>query len=331
MGIAPASLLFPAALLAAALMGVAIQRGATCFVAAVEEIITQRRAARLLALLEAAAWVAAGLVIIQAIGLLGALPDGHPATLWSGLGGALLGLGAWINRACLFGAIARFGGGEWAYLATPAGFLLGCLGFQAIIGLPPATPLAAGSVVLRAPTWVAWLCAALLAARIGLHVVHLAARRRAGAAAGVWTPHLATLVIALTFLLLLQLAGNWSYTDVLSEAARGMTDALPTRIALLIALLLGAMLGGRMNTRPPIAKPRPAAVARCLAGGFVMAWGGMLVPGQNDGLILLGMPLLWPNAWLGLIAMGAVIALARMAQARLSGLAATSASRSPSG
>lgn len=329
MSVMPASLLFPVALLAAALMGFAIQRGATCLVAAIEEIVADRRASRLLAMLEGALWVVAGLLIIQASGALGALPGGHPATPWSALGGALLGIGAWINRACLFGAIARFGSGEWPYLATPFGFLLGCLSFGAIIALPPREFLAERSLVLQAPAWVAWACAALLAWRIATHLRRLATQRRAGAATRFWTPHLATLLIALTFLLLLQLAGNWSYTDVLSEAARGMTDALPARIALFIALLLGAVLGGRMNTRPSIARPHPAAVARCLAGGFVMAWGGMLVPGQNDGLILLGMPLLWPNAWLGLVAMGAVIALARTVRLRLPGLPGPDAASRP--
>jgi toxin CptA len=42
------------------------------------------------------------------------------------LGGALLGLGAYVNSACVFGAVARLGSGEWAYLATPLGFYAGC-------------------------------------------------------------------------------------------------------------------------------------------------------------------------------------------------------------
>ena len=39
----------------AALMGFAVQRGATCMVAAVDEIVTKRSANRLIAMLEAAA------------------------------------------------------------------------------------------------------------------------------------------------------------------------------------------------------------------------------------------------------------------------------------
>ena len=43
-----------------------------------------------------------------------------------------------------------------------------------------------------------------------------------------------------------------------------------------------------------------------------MAWGGLLVPGSNDGLILIGMPLLLPYAWAAFLAMCGAIAAARL-------------------
>jgi hypothetical protein len=52
------------------------------------------------------------------------------------IGGALLGIGANINSACVFGAIARFGSGEWTYIVTPAGFYLGCLSVVPLFGVP---------------------------------------------------------------------------------------------------------------------------------------------------------------------------------------------------
>ena len=55
-------------------MGYAIQRGGTCTVAAVEEVLTQRRAYRLLAMLEASLWVAGGLALAQWAGLSGSMP-----------------------------------------------------------------------------------------------------------------------------------------------------------------------------------------------------------------------------------------------------------------
>jgi len=44
-----------------------------------------------------------------------------------------------------------------------------------------------------------------------------------------------------------------------------------------------------------------------------MGWGSLLIPGGNDGLILVGMPLAWPYAWLAFATMCAAIALAQLA------------------
>ena len=113
--------------LAAGVMGFAIQRGATCAVAAVDELVSKRSATRLMAMLEASLWVAVGLVLAQQLHWLERLPAGYALSAWTIVGGALLGFGAWVNRACVFGSIARLGSGNWAYLATPLGYYLGCL------------------------------------------------------------------------------------------------------------------------------------------------------------------------------------------------------------
>ena len=51
---------------------------------------------------------------------------------------------------------------------------------------------------------------------------------------------------------------------------------------------------------------------RCFSGGVVMGWGSLLIPGSNDGLILIGIPLLQPDAWLGFASMFAAIAAAML-------------------
>jgi len=45
----------------------------------------------------------------------------------------------------------------------------------------------------------------------------------------------------------------------------------------------------------------------------LMGWGSLLLPGGNDGLILVGMPLGWPYAWLAIATMCATIAVAQLA------------------
>ena len=119
------SVAFLVAALCAGVMGYAIQRGASCTVAAVDEVLTQRTFGRLLSLLEAALWVAGGLAVAAALHVLPRMPPGFAVSVWTVGGGVLLGLGAYVNGACVFGAIARFGSGEWAYIFTPVGFYLG--------------------------------------------------------------------------------------------------------------------------------------------------------------------------------------------------------------
>jgi len=293
------SIAFGAAALCAATMGYAIQRGATCTVAAVDEIVTQRGVSRLVALLEASLWVAAGLAIAQRLGWIAQLPVAYGLTGWTIAGAALLGLGAWTAGACVFGAIARLGSGEWAYLATPLGFYLGCASVAAVFGAAMPQAGAAGAEPNAVPTLLVVALAALLVWR-----ALLLAWRRA------WTPHAATLVIGAAFAVLLVLAGTWAYTDVLAELARGTVHGVTTRVLLVLGLLGGAIAGGWRAGRLRWQLPTLRALARCLAGGVLMGWGSLLIPGSNDGLILVGMPLLRPYAWAAFATMCLVIAAA---------------------
>jgi Sulphur transport len=326
MEIAVSSLAFLVAAFCAGVMGFAIQRGATCTVVAVDEVVCRHTFRRLVAMVEASVWVAGGLFIAQTLHVLGRMPPGYPLSSWTVVGGALLGLGAYVNRACVFGAIARLGTGEWSYLATTLGFYVGCVSFGHVFALPARRALAYGSPVLQAPAWVAVLFVAFMAWRIARPA--FAARSHAAAtgmlrlwrkelAALVWSPHAATTVIAIAFLVMLLLVGAWNYTDVLAELARGMAGSLFARTLLLLALLLGAMLGGWTAGRFGNVRISPAQLLRCFAGGLIMAWGGLLIPGGNDGLVLVGMPLLWPYAWVAFTAMCVSIGAARLVQGHL--------------
>ena len=240
---------FVVAVLCASVMGYAIQRGATCAVAAVDEVVAERAFGRLLALVEAALWVAGGVVAARALDVLPQMPAGYAVTSWTVIGGALLGLGATLNGACVFGSIARFGSGEWAYLLTPIGFYLGCVSVGAVFGASTPLRLEAESPVLRASSWLVLPFAAFALWRIVRGV-----RRSAGVrerprwhtlvAARIWSPHTATTVIGVTFVVMLLLVGGWAYTDVLAELARGMATSVGARALLAVALLAGAVLGG---------------------------------------------------------------------------------------
>ena len=133
----------------------------------------------------------------------------------------------------------------------------------------------------------------------------------------VWAPHAATAVIGATFVVILLLVGVWAYTDVLAQLARGMSMRLALGVVFLVALYLGALLGGWTAGRLSSTPPSAAGVLRCFAGGMLMAWGSLLIPGSNDGLILIGMPLLRPYAWLAFGTMCVTIAAAQLLRNRL--------------
>jgi toxin CptA len=299
-------------------MGFAIQRGATCTVAAVDEVLTTRRAHRLLAMLEASLWVAGGLALAQLANLAGSMPAGYEVSFWTVVGGALLGLGAWVNKACVFGAVARLGSGEWAYAATPVGFYVGCLSVMPLFSRPVATKLSEASPLFQVSTLFAVTFVAFVLWRLRPGLLGLRGPGRADwLSQKIWTPHAATIVIGISFVVTLLLAGRWAYTDVLADLARAMNDmpvALALPVLLLLALYTGALIGGRTAGRWQSTPVSAIQLLKCFAGGVLMGWGSLLIPGSNDGLILIGIPLLRPYAWLAFITMVGVIAAAMQIQ-----------------
>jgi len=261
------------ALLCAAIMGLAIQRGGTCTVAAVEELLATRRPTRLLAMIEASLWVGGGLLLAREFGLVAELPSGFALTRWTLAGAVLLGLGAMLNRACVIGTIARLGSGEMAYVAMPVGYYLGCTTADRLFVQPALQALGVASPAFGAPGWLAGLFALLAVVRLARG---LQARR--GSMQQPWSPHSATAVIGLAFLCLLLLVGAWSYTDLLAELARTMDHALmaqdlAARVLIGIALLAGALVGGRLTGQLRRQSATVSAMARCFGGGVLMGWG----------------------------------------------------------
>jgi toxin CptA len=315
----------PAALLLAVtcvlLMGYAVQRGATCTVAAVDEWVGKGSFRRLASMGEASLWVAGGLVVAQALHMLPAMPAAYAASGWTVAGGVLLGLGAWINGACVFGAIARLGSGEWAYAATPLGYYAGCRFVRQVWNPPAPQPLEAPSVLFVAPELFAALFLLIAAWRVlpaVMRGLRTGGPRRAWERwrTDVWQPHAATSVIGVTFVVSLLVVGAWAYTELLSDLASGRVHDVGVRVLLFVALLAGAALGGYTAGRWRSTPPSLQRVALCLAGGALMGCGTLLIPGSNDGLILVGMPLLRPYAWLAFATMCAAIGTAQIARRR---------------
>jgi toxin CptA len=286
------------AIASAALMGMAIQRGATCMVAAVDEAMSQRRYGRLRALAEAALWVGGLVALAQLAGVQKVAVSRYEVDHSTVLGGVLLGLGAWLNRACVFGAIARIGSGQLAWLGTPVGFFLGSL-------IPLQTAVASPSAPFPWPVGLVVTLAALVLWRVAQAI------RAPALSEYLWHPHRATLLIAVTFFSTTLTVGLWAYTDALAELARAMSALearLATRGTMVLALLGGAIAGGWLAGKLQWQRATAPTILRCVFGGALMGAGALLVPGSNDGLIMLGLPLLLPHAWVAVTIMAATIA-----------------------
>jgi hypothetical protein len=315
MTVAIASVVFVLAAFCAALMGYAIQRGATCTVAAVGEIVREGTTKRLVALAETSLWVAGGLLTARAIGLLATVPGGFALSAWTVVGATLLGIGAYVNKACVFGAIAKLGSGQWAYALTPLGFYLGAASAPLVFSQMMPAPLDTISMSSSLPLWLAPAFLAFALWRIvGI------ARRPHPAGSGwqrIWAPHEATMVIGVTFVVMFVAVGAWSYMDLLVHIVHGMADNLIWQGLLFCALLMGAIVGGWTSGSLAWQNPQVVTLLRCLSGGLLMGWGSLLIPGSNDGLILIGIPFLWPYAWVSILVMCVVIWLSFIVEGKL--------------
>src|SRR6266478_3015020 len=92
----------------------------------------------------------------------------------------------------------------------------------------------------------------------------------------------------------------------------GRANSLAGRSVLVLALLTGAAWGGWTAGRFKGVRITGVQSLKSLVGGVLMGWGTLLIPGSNDGLILVGMPLLWPYAWVAFLAMCLSIAGAKL-------------------
>ena len=294
---------FGISMVLAFVMGVAIQRGNACMVVAFDDLIYRRSAVRLLTIVSTWLMVPGGLALLYFMS--GFRPEVKlfPVTVWSVVGGLLLGIGAVVGGACTGGVVARVGSGEYVFLLTIVGFAAGCLLAQSF---GPAAAIHAAAVPTRVSPQHPAAALVGLVVVLALNVRWLLKVRQEGGRderwrdflRNAWDPRTATIVIAALTLALVQIYGRpWGYPELAGDASRRAVDGIAGGLVLFAALLAGAVVGGRTCTRAKLGGPLKGRAIRCSIGGLIMGIGFSLGPGSFSGLTFFGQPLLLPYAW----------------------------------
>lgn len=295
--------------------GYATQRGSVCAVAATRELVVRHKGNRFVGFLFCAA---CGLGVM-AIGCAFGLPvfdsyTGYPVSVGALIGGAIVGIGAYINGRCAFGTVAELGSGSLPRIATLIGFVGGSwLGNSAHMGITvtesmvsPLAGLSAWAVLLIAGAALT-VCAVLL-----LRLQHPGPAHE-------WTPMQAMAIIGISNGILLVLAQGWPYTSLLMEIATGGQHDLARRGLMAGAFVAGAIAGGVMIGRFHLSGGSSRDWLRAAAGGAVMGAGAVLVPGGNDAMLLVGVPLLLPNLVAAYLSMSLALIVIVAAASRIGG------------
>lgn len=271
----------PVLIALALLTGALLSRTTVCTIACLREAIVDRRPHAPLRILLLSA--CAGIVLLSAALVLPSdvsLPVSTPVPGSLLAGAFVLAVGSLVNGACTLGTLSYLARGEFTFLFTLAGT-------AAVTRLAPApmqvdvAPAGMHSGALVAAFLPVFAGVAVIAWRVAPRESSPGARRAlafagaAGAVAGlIYAGH-----------------PRWNYTSVLTAVARAAPAPVEwarewAALALLAGAIVGTFTAGRWRARAPTL----VGAARAFAGGALMAYGALLIPGGHDLLLLWSVP-----------------------------------------
>ena len=282
-------------------LGFAINHGSICTVIATTELVSEKRPARLMALVECAVWAALVYAILE---MSPTMEQG-----WSPLGylvpGAMLfGIGTYVNGACVFGSVGHFGNGNidfgFTLLAIFAVFYI-----QSLLGLLPHQPPISASL----PLGLVLLAIALLA----ILALRLSVSLRSESNFGRLTLMMGA--IGITFTVLAVLAPRFSITTSV-----GSIVSIPVAGAVIsVCMFGGSLVSARFRQRRFMLEwPKIENIVRRTLGGMLMGLGALLIPGGNDTLLMIGFPM---GAWQAALAYVLLVATVAALIARFGSMA----------
>jgi hypothetical protein len=282
-------------------VGFATQRGSICSILAARQIVETGKATRLVAFVTATLWA---LVVVVPLSwfkkdsfFLSASYDISAAAV---LGGALYGLGTFINGGCMFGTVARIASGNLSFLTALPGIALGA-GLGAAVAFPNLAFVQVDSP-FRAPSFGGFTALIIAAAFVALAVLGIVrTHQRAGVTVGQvlrasrWRTAFAMIIIGILGGLLFATGAPWSYPTLLRQWGQKAIFA-PTTIIVPLAIFAGAVTAASLGSRFVLRRVSSAQRGRSLAGGATMGFATILIPGGNDSILLSALPSLAVHA-----------------------------------
>ncbi len=306
------------------LVGFAMKRGGLCTYAAVLQIVQHQKIERMMVFLGAAAWATSIVLPLYWVTQYWStsqqfnLSLTHHQVLIAVIGGAVLGIGAFINKGCFFGTFVQLVSGNINYLATLAGLSAGVM--LAHVYLNQLIPFTQSLTKVAQPNPVAylWLAGMSIYALLMLFSVKLHGKGFVQKIAGLcslnWQSSFAMVVIGIGGGLLYSAVNGWNYADVLANTTTKLIDdkaiapsitAIISTLAMIVGGIIAAVTANEFAIRPP----QSFIVMACFIGGILMGLASLLIPGGNDGLLLKGIPGLAPHALIGYTSMVSMMLL----------------------
>ncbi len=267
-------------------LGLAVNSGSTCAVAAARDLVRARSAATMIGFLVAIG--IAGIVTLGSKWLFGDAVhlSGNPPLGWPLLAGAvLLGIGATVNGACLFGTLGRLGNGELRFIGMPVGL---AAGFAVVGTVPMLAPATTAPNPLATPSAIGWGALIVFAALLLWAWNHLGTRRNDAPVRR--TYRRAMLLLGIAGSIEFMLYPGSTYVDAVRMSVLGTMAGYVVPVAATVAAMAGSVISGLTGGTFRLILPQYSLLARSFVGGALMAAGGWLIPGGNDALLLAYLP-----------------------------------------
>jgi len=269
-----------------ALIGICIRWGNTCLVASTEQWIHHGNPTKLLEIVNSWLWVMLLVTVLHLSGLMNLQTGSYEVSWMTFAGGGLLGLGAFLNKACAVGTVSKLGGGNLNYALTPVGMLLAIYIHDHLpIGSPE--PIFEESIITKYPIVFLVISIVILAL-----LFRFFARKSNERKSPLQFVGLPTTIIALCFVLLLLLRTPWSYTEVLSDIARNNLHDESGKLILFGVFFASVCISAISSKTTQWVGFNFKTGMNCFLGGAVIGFGSQLIIGSHDSITLYGFPLL---------------------------------------